>query len=567
MLSFPWLPRTRAARSRLPRWNTYPARASVLGVARTLTSATRVLDVMRLLRPEDGIDKYCTVNPGSAFAEGLAEYLGRTGVRVLDWREATRSRFDLAVSCSVHPSMRRLDAPLMVLPHGAGYNRLVTESTGDTVSPAGLSRRELTHRGRVIPAVIGLSHREQLTRLARSCPEAVPYAEVVGDWSFQRILHSLPHRDEYRARLGAGGGRRLVVLHSTWSRHSLLGQHPDLPLDLVSQLPADEFAVAAVLHPNVWARHSPLGVYERVAKAMDAGLRMIPPEEGWRAAVVAGDWVIGDHGSTTFYSAAADRVTLLAATGLDELDPDSPTAAFAQQAPRLDPHGDLYAQLRSAEQEYDPQALRPLIDAQLGEVARSAVLTRDRMYRLLDVPSPTRPPEPDPVPPPLPRQGRPPTTYDVTGSAHGDGVVEVQRRPVIAGHHREARGFYAAAVEQSHSVWLSSAEVVARTATDSASDTPAADWLLTAPDDFPDQDVLVAAIDEACALVRLREGPVLEAHTRRPWGAARPVLDPLLLGSALHLWLVAGGTPGRLVEGLLIRTGRRHMQVGFRPAP
>ena len=565
-----WLPlaRRRPPRAELSRWNTFPpARASVLGVARTLTSATRVLDVLRLLPAEDGIDKFCTVNPGSAFADGLGAYLESTGTRVLDWEEATRRRFDLAVSCSVHPTMRHLDAPLMVLPHGAGYNRLVAESTGDAHAPAGLSRRELTYRGEVVPAVIGLSHEDQLARLARSCPEAVPYAKVVGDWCFQRIRHSIPHRAAYRSRLGAGGGRKLVVLHSTWSEHSLLGRHPGLPLDLVAQLPADEFAVAAVLHPNVWARHSPLGVYERLAKAMDAGLRVIPPEEGWRAAVVAGDWVVGDHGSTTFYSAAADRVTLLAATGLDELDPDSPAAAFAGEAPRLDPEGDLYAQLRAAEEGYDEKALRPVVDAQLGDVDRSAALTREQMYALLGVREPAAPPEPDPVPPPRPTRGWPTTTFDVTGTVHPDGVVDVERRPVVPGHHRRARGFYAAAVEQSRPAWRDSAEVVARTAGDAVADRPALEWMETDAGSYPDQDVLVAAVDEHHALVRLREGLLLEARAERPPGGALRRLDPLLLGAAVHLWLASGGAPDRLTEGLLVRTGPRELPVGFHGLP
>jgi len=171
-------PRPPHARS---RWDTLqPPKAEVLGVARTLTSATRVLDVMELLRAEDGIAKYYTVNPGSAFADGLHEYLVSVAgaQRVLTWEEATRRSFHLAVACAVHPSMRRLDAPLMVLPHGAGYNRLVSESTGDGTSPAGLSRRELTHRGKVVPAAIGLSHPEQLVRLHELCPEAVPRAEL-----------------------------------------------------------------------------------------------------------------------------------------------------------------------------------------------------------------------------------------------------------------------------------------------------------------------------------------------------------------------------------------------------
>lgn len=557
-------PRRAAARPGHDRWNTLDApRAAVLGVARTLTSATRLVDVMHLLRPEDGIDKFFTVNPGSAFADGLDAYLARLGVQVLSWKEATRRHFDLAVSCSVHPTMRRLDAPLMVLPHGAGYNRLVTESTGDTLAPAGLSRQELMWRGKVVPEAIGVSHRAQIDRLAETCPEAAPYALVVGDWCFQRITVSMSHRDRYRSRLGAVDGRRLVVIHSTWSGHSLLGRHPELPLRLVTSLPADEFAVAAVFHPNVWARHTRSGVLERFGTAMDAGLMIIPPEEGWRAAVVASDWVVGDHGSTTFYSAAADRVTLLAATGLDELDPASPAAAFGQEAPRLDPDGDVYAQLLAAARGHDPAELRPVVDRQLASVDTSGEVTRARMYAFLaerGVEVPDAAPQPVPVPDPEPVRRTSATAYDVTGS-HAEGTVDLQRRPLVAGHHTEALGFYAVTAEENHPHWPHAAEVLARTVADA--EVAALDWVADAAVRYENLNVLVARLDESRCLVRLRGGRQLEARAERSWGARRPPLDPVLLGSAVNLWMTDPERAKDLTDGLTLRTGRWEVRVAF----
>ncbi|MFJ9373416.1 hypothetical protein [Streptomyces sp. NPDC101455] len=533
-------------------------------MVRTLTSATRVLDIMGLLRAEDGIAKYYTVNPGSAFADGLHEYLASVaGQNVLTWKEATRRSFQLAVACAVHPSMRRLDAPLMVLPHGAGYNRLVSESTGDATSPAGLSRRELVHRGKVIPAAIGLSHHDQFATLFRTCPEAVPRAEMIGDWCYQRIKDSEAQRDWYRERLGVADGRRLVVIHSTWSEHSLLGQHPRLPLDLVTSLPADEFAVAAVFHPNVWARHSWPTVLERLRKPMEAGLMVIPPQEGWRAAVVASDWAIGDHGSTTFYSAAVERVTLLAATGSEELDPASPTAAFGRTAPRLDPEGDLYGQLLRAERDHDPSVLRTVIDSQLADVEKSGELTQRRLYEFLShrgVSLPRQPPDPAPVPPPEPERNRPPSAYEVTGTVRADGSVDVRRWPLVTGHHDQERGFYAVAAESPQTVWSQSADVVARTIAVGEPAPP--EWCIREAPKWPGAAVLVARIDEASAVVWQR-GVLLEARTVRPWGGRQPDLDPLLLGAAVNLWVMHGRSGAELVKGLVVLTGQRTIRVAF----
>lgn len=557
----------RAAQPRHDRWNTWdPPKAEVLGVARTLTSATRVVDVMHLLRREDGIEKYYTVNPGSAFADGLDSYLSGLGIHVLSWEEATRRPFDLAVSCSVHPTMRRIDAPLMVLPHGAGYNRLVTESTGDALAPAGLSRRELMWRGKVVPKAIGVSHQGQIDRLAEICPEAAPYALAVGDWCFQRITASMSHRDRYRSRLGAVDGRRLVVVHSTWSEHSLLGRHPELPLRLVTSLPADEFAVAAVFHPNVWARHTPAGVLERLGAAVDAGLMIIPPQEGWRAAVVASDWVVGDHGSTSFYSAAADRVTMLAATGLDELDPLSPAAAFGRGAPRLDPDGDVLAQLLDTARRHDPAELRPVVDGQLASVDTSGEVTRARMYEFLarrGVRVPPGPPRPLPVPAPEPVRRAQVTAYDVTGTHDAWGTVEIRRRPLVAGHHTEALGFYAVTTEENHPHWPDAAEVLARTVAEA--EVAALDWIADAALRHENLNVLVARLDETRCLVQLRGGRQLEARTERAWGARRPALDPVLLGSAVNLWLTDPERSKDLTDGLTLRTGEWSVEVTFTP--
>ncbi|MEU1285550.1 hypothetical protein [Kitasatospora sp. NPDC005856] len=543
------------------RWNTRPVRARVLAVARTLTSATRVLDVLTLLHP-DGVERYFTVNPGSAFADrALDAYLhGLPGFTVLDWEDAVRRRFDLAVACAVHSSMHRLDARLVVLPHGAGYNRLVTESTGDTVSSAGLSRNELTHRGRVFVDVLGLSHPEQLDRLQTSCPEALDVARVVGDPCFDRMLASRRSRDAYRTALGAVDGRRLVVVSSTWSEHSLFGRHPDLPQRLVRQLPADEYTVAVVLHPNVWSRHDPEALLD---DARRMGLRLIPPHQGWQAALVAADCVIGDHGSVTVYGAALEHRTLLVATGAAELDPRSPGYAFGQAAPVLDPGADLAAQLESALAQ-DPTGLREITDRSLARRGESARVLRPLLYSFLDDldeprGEPALPPYPRPVPCPDGAEG--PTAYDVRGSAEGT-EVSLRRYPFDP-HDHAPRGFHALTDEHPGDALRYTAEVLARTETHA--ERPAARWLADTAAELPGLAVAVAALGSARHLLRLRTGPLLEARTEPDWGRPDPGLDPLLLGSAVACWLADGGDPAGLPEhGLTIRTGEHRTRVSFR---
>ncbi|MER7673094.1 hypothetical protein ABTY61_32195 [Kitasatospora sp. NPDC096128] len=551
------------------RWNTRPVKARVLAVARTLTSATRVLDVLALLDP-DGIEHYFTVNPGSAFADrALDDYLrGLPGYTVLDWEDAVLRRFDLAVSCAVHASMHRLDARLVVLPHGAGYNRLVTESTGDAVSSAGLSRNELTHRGRVFVDVLGLSHPEQLDRLRASCPEALDVARVVGDPCFDRMLRSRRSRDGYRAALGAVDGRRLVVVDSTWSEHSLFGRHHDLPQRLVRQLPADEYTVAVVLHPNIWSRHNPVALLD---DALRMGLRLVPPHQGWQAALVAADVLIGDHGSVSVYGAALKHPTMIVATGAAELDPRSPGYAFGQTAPLLDPDGDLAAQLELAltQASDDRTDLTDITDRSLAHHGESARLLRPLLYSFLDgLDEPAHEPVLRPYPKPVPTSGvgDGPTAYDVEGKSEGT-EVSLRRYPFQfqpGGH--TPRGFHALTDDHPDDELRYTAEVLART--EPHAERPAVDWLADIALELPGLAVTVAALGPALHLLRLHNGLLLEAHAERDRGRPAPSLDPLLLGSALACWLADGGDPAGLPEhGLTIRTGEHRTRVSFTTGP
>ena len=565
----------RDARDEQDGSGTWQVKARLLGVARNLTAATRLHDVLSLLRDVRGVEIWYTVNPGSDFSAGLEDYLlSVSGERhVLSWAEAQHAHFDLAVACAVHSSMHVLEAPLVVLPHGAGYNRLVARSTGDTTSPAGLSRAELTHDGVVVPDVICLSHEGQRPRLAVSCPEALPYTEVVGDPAHQRTRQSLPLRDRYRRSLGAVDGRKLVVVNSTWREHSLLGRWPDLLLRLVAELPADEFRVVLVSHPNVWAWHDPHSVRHLLGQALDAGLAVLPPQEGWRAALIAADWIVGDHGSTTFYGAALGLPTLLAADGLDELDPASPTAAFTRDAPRLDPRRDLYEQLLSIAATYDPAVSQAAFDDQVQPLGDSGRIVRDLLcgrlaHRGIQVPS--EPPPPRPVPEPEPHTERGPQTFDVVGTVTGDGTVEIRRFPHVPhlgrDRAREARGFLAVTDEETRTELRQSAEVVVRTVAES--EIPARTWAGQRARELPGLSVVVAALDAHRHLVLLREdgrlpgGRWLEAYAHREFGMPTPRLDPVLLGSALCQWLM---TPhvGRLGGELTIRTGNHEVRVRF----
>ncbi|RCV58119.1 hypothetical protein [Marinitenerispora sediminis] len=287
----------------------------------------------------------------------------------------------------------------------------------------------------MVPAAIALSHPEQLDRLAEGCPDALPRAFVAGDPCYDRVLASLPRRLHYRSAFRLRPGQRLITVSSTWKADSLFGLDPTLVPRLLAQLPHDEFRVALVLHPNVWASHSRLQIESWLSDALRAGLILLPPDEGWRAAVVAADWVVSDHGSVSMYAAAAGRPVLLEKGARSSLDPRSGLSRLFDAAATLEPFAAILPQLRRAEElrERTQAVAASWVSSAPG---RSLRLIRAESYRIMGAP----PPETEPVllAVPAPRiDDAPPTslwTYVEPVAGGGPGEFAVRRTPAaVAG--------------------------------------------------------------------------------------------------------------------------------------
>jgi hypothetical protein len=256
----------------------------------------------------------------------------------------------------------------------------------------GLSDETLKHDGRIVPASIGLSHAEQFSRLSEGCPDAVRFAFIAGDPCYDRIAASLPRRLRYRNAFHLRPGQRLITVASTWREDSLFGTDPLLVSRMLSELPYDEYRVALVLHPNVWASHSNFQVRAWLAEALRAGLILLPPEEGWRAAVIAADWVVSDHGSVSVYAAAAGRPVLLEKSGRETIDARSGLGRLLAVAPALDQRAPIEPQLRLAEglREHTHAVAAEWVTSAPGRALR---LIRDELYRIMNA----APPETEPA--------------------------------------------------------------------------------------------------------------------------------------------------------------------------
>jgi hypothetical protein len=278
-----------------------------------------------------------------------------------------------------------------MVPHGAGYNKLVANGTGNAVAARGvhgLDRPHLVQAAQVVPGALVLSHRADLSVLGRQCPEAVPAAEVVGDPCYDQLAVSKPLRAAYRRALGVADSARLVVTASTWGTGSLFGQLADLNDRLLTELPRDDYEVAAMMHPNIWYGHGPRQVRAWLSSAMRRGLVLVPPDAEWLSLLMAADVVIGDAGSGSVYASAAGLPVISAAFPEEDVAPGSAAALLAAAAPRLRADRPIERQLAEAAAGHSSELSRSVAARLTSEPGQFSGNMRRLIYRMLGLAQP-----------------------------------------------------------------------------------------------------------------------------------------------------------------------------------
>jgi len=422
---------TAAAEAR--RWDTVACERRVLALVRTYTSAVRLLDALTLFASDFRVGIHFAFDNSSVFSGGVPGLLESAGIRYSAWPGTAGSRFDLAVMATENIDFGHINSPIVVLPHGVGFNRHVPDSSGPGTRLAGVvpARRLAGKRVR-----IAVPHPSQQAQLRADYPEAAACCVVVGDMIFDELISSLPLRDWYRVRLGVREGQRLVTVTSTWGPGSLWHTWPDLPTRLLAELPTDEYRVALVLHPNLWSWPDEYQVRLWLARARAAGLIVLPPSGGWQAALIAADAVIGDHGSVTMYAAALDRPVLLAgdlrAAGVV---PGTSPDRLAGTARRIERDRPLDAQVAAVIAGHRPGWSGALADGMFARQGEAALALRDLLYEQLSLPVPAALP--------LVRTVSQPPPADVEALSHvvfsqvSAGPVVILRRYPAAVRHAE----------------------------------------------------------------------------------------------------------------------------------
>ncbi len=173
---------------------------------------------------------------------------------------------------------------------------------------------------------------------------------------------------------------------------------------------------------------------------------LVPPRgDEWRAAILASDLLIADHGSVGFYALALGRPLLRASFADEYLRPDAPLAKVAQRAPELSLEGALRSQVEQAIAGHDPDVYRDLVNQMFAEPGESVRIMRDAIYELIGLDPQGPPPRVLAVTDPdieLPVIGSHIVTGDVTRDGSPEVTVTVRRMPASVDTAQGGRGAF-----------------------------------------------------------------------------------------------------------------------------
>ncbi|MCT2590800.1 translation initiation factor 2 [Streptomyces sp. N2-109] len=516
---------------------------TVLFAARSATALYRLLDVLPVFAGDARIDRRFTLVPGSDFGIDALAAIEHARARTIPWDEALRHTHDLILAASPKGELRLLRGTRALLPHGAGFSKsLRGEGSGDSAS--GLDPAYLLPDGNALASFHALAHPSQVAQLAAASPQAAARAAVVGDPTLERILASRDHRDRYRAALGTGA-RKLIVLTSTWGPESLFRRRPGLLSGLALHLPYDTYQLALVLHPNERSLIGAFDLTERLAPAIDAGMALAGPYEEWGALLTAADAVVTDHGSTALYAAALGCPLIGAYDGGDELIPGSPMAELLSQSPRLEEPGDTGSLEAALGAPHRPGAVRALADTVFAEQGRALGRLREELYGLLRLAPPPQPVAARLLPSPSP-PARTPAAFAVRTEVSGE-EIRVERLPA----HTDAPAQYLAAEHgAAGEPYAQSAGLLYRRRAPQPAAAPhsvawtAAGWTAHALGGYPGCRTAAAILEPWLCVVRARSRSLLSVRIEPRQEDGRVVrADPAAVLCAVHAWLAGRAGP------------------------
>ncbi|EWM12084.1 hypothetical protein [Kutzneria sp. 744] len=362
-------------------------------VLHTAVTANRLLPIYEALAYcNPHVRWHFTVGPDH-YNGGVAESLAARGIEIINWKtllNGLQPNFGVALAAAFG-GLETLTIPVVKLTHGALNDKTTPRGLGlGAETPRqqyGLGGESLQRHGREIATRLVVAHEDQLAPFAREQNRWLDTVRVMGDPLVDQIDAHLHLRDYYRKLLGVEPGMKLVVVTSTAGPQSLWRNRPEVLDRLVRELPPDRYRIIVIMHPHLdYAWRAQLDA--TLGRLYAAGVRKVPADQDWAVALIAADWVIGDHGSVLHYATRTPATLLTAGFASGEVEPGSARALLGRVVPELADDRPLEPQLLAAAA---PEVVGRYADAgrQLSSCpGEFAANLRRELHHLLHAPEP-----------------------------------------------------------------------------------------------------------------------------------------------------------------------------------
>ncbi len=291
---------------------------------------------------------------------------------------ATLLPWDLVIMADHAGAFHALATPerhaVVRISHGIGGKR----SAGQDYFYGGMC---FDPQGRPIYSCLFESSAARRAEALRLAPALGQRVTVVGSLRADRIRRA-------RLALPSPTGRIRVLVASSWGPHNLFRQLGEPLLDELTRL-ADRYAFTLRPHPHLVSAKAT--VQEKwpdfFARAQKAGLHYSNPDTSAEHALAGTDWLICDDlSSMGLLGALAGLRVAIFPSGSANVGPDSFLAALRECSPRIRSVSEIEPALAALHSAWPPPNLDQLCLEMNSEPGRSAELTRQALYRLLNLP-------------------------------------------------------------------------------------------------------------------------------------------------------------------------------------
>jgi hypothetical protein len=288
----------------IPRFST---KKHVLAHVNNELYAKYLFDIMDLLSEDPRIKLYYTTPPYSKFKKspnGRPRFYKTDDIKKISYKVAQFKRWDLVLFASSRGVKNfNPDLNFILVKHGLESAKRIN-GENFTFGPS----RSLRGSKPLFSRMFVMSEYERKMALSIN-PVLASVVKVVGDMHVDRMLSTAKQCEIQKSRPDQKYTQKVILIQSTYGKHSLLFKWGKVLLDNARQLVAeDKYKFIVTIHPNYWNGYADSPILGDTVKSYECeGLKVFGPDEHWEDFLPLADAAITDHTSLALAFALLNR--------------------------------------------------------------------------------------------------------------------------------------------------------------------------------------------------------------------------------------------------------------------